>query len=54
MNGKQDFSAKALYNFNENNVISNINWYAPSKNRLVQTFQMSYNENKELVKLVKR
>lgn len=53
VNGKQNFSAKALYNFNENNVISNINWYAPSKNRLVQTFQMSYNENKELVKLVK-
>lgn len=42
-----------MYNFNENNLISNINWYAPSKNRLVQTFQMSYNENKELVKLVK-
>lgn len=53
VNGKQDFSAKALYNFNENNLISNINWYAPSKNRLVQTFQMSYNENKELVKLIK-
>lgn len=50
VNGKQDFSAKALYNFNENNLISNINWYAPSKNRLVQTFQMSYNENRELVK----
>lgn len=42
-----------MYNFNENNLISNINWYAPSKNRLVQTFQMSYNENKELVKLIK-
>lgn len=53
VNGKQNFSAKALYNFNKNNLISNINWYAPSKNRLVQTFQMSYNENKELVKLVK-
>ena len=53
VNGKQDFSAKALYNFNENNLISNINWYAPSKNRLVQTFQMSYNENRELVKLIK-
>ena len=53
MNGKQNFSAKVLYNFNKNNLISNINWYAPSKNRLVQTFQMSYNENKELVKLVK-
>ena len=53
VNGKQNFSAKALYNFNENNLISNINWYAPSKNRLVQTFQMSYNENRELVKLIK-
>lgn len=53
VNGKQNFSVKALYNFNENNLISNINWYAPSKNRLVQTFQMSYNENRELVKLIK-
>lgn len=53
VNGKQNFSAKALYNFNENNLISNINWYAPSKNRLVQTFQMSYNENRELIKLIK-
>lgn len=53
VNGKQDFTVKTLYNFNENNLISNINWYAPSKNRLVQTFQMSYNENRELVKLIK-
>lgn len=53
VNEKQNFSAICKYNFNEDNLISYINWYAPSKNRLVQTFQMSYNENKELVKLVK-
>ena len=53
VNGKQSFSTKALYNFNENNLLSNIKWYAPSKNGLVKTFQMFYNENKELVKLIK-
>lgn len=28
-----------------------INWYAPSQNKLVQAFQLFYNENRELVKL---
>ena len=51
VNGKQNFSAICKYNFNEDNLISYINWYAPSQNKLVQTFQLFYNENRELVKL---
>lgn len=52
VNGKQNFSAICKYNFNEDNLISYINWYAPSQNKLVQTFQLFYNENRELVKLI--
>lgn len=51
VNGKQNFSAICKYNFNEDNLISYINWYAPSQNKLVQAFQLFYNENRELVKL---
>lgn len=52
VNGKQNFSAICKYNFNEDNLISYINWYAPSQNKLVQAFQLFYNENRELVKLI--
>lgn len=51
VNGKQNFSAICKYNLNEDNLISYINWYAPSQNKLVQAFQLFYNENRELVKL---
>lgn len=52
VNEKQNFSAICKYNFNEDNLISYINWYAPSQNKLVQAFQLFYNENRELVKLI--
>lgn len=52
VNGKQNFSVICKYNFNEDNLISYINWYAPSQNKLVQAFQLFYNENRELVKLI--
>ena len=52
VNGKQNFSAICKYNFNEDNLISYINWYAPSQNKLVQAFQLFYNENRDLVKLI--
>lgn len=54
INGKQNFSVKTLYNFNEKNVISNINWFAPKANKLVQTYQMTYNENKEVIKIINK
>lgn len=54
VNGKQNFSAKAMHNFNNKNVISNINWFAPNRNKLVQTFQMFYNEKNEVIKIIKK
>lgn len=54
VNGKQNFSVKTLYNFNKNDLITNISWIAPSKNKLMQTFQMFYNDNRELVKMIKK
>lgn len=54
VNGKQNFSAKAMYNFNNKNVISNINWFAPNRNKLVQTFQMFYNEKNEVIKIISK
>lgn len=54
VNGKQNFNAKVKYNFNNKNVISNINWFAPNRNKLEQTFQIFYNENNEVIKIISK